>query len=381
MQRTHFVLGALGVTASLVLSLTGIGCGSDANPDDATSAGASGGGNQTGAQPPGPPDGAGPGDGAGTVFAIKALYLGDTDRNGAKSPSAWKDYGFNLDGKISTETSTDLCAPRAGGKKTNAYPDGNNGIDNSFGKNVIGKILAPLAPDTSKSVNDEIAQGSFTIMLDIDKLGAGANYNPLVTKLYGGASLEAPPKFDGTDQWPVLRELLSNETDIESAKVQFPKSYLTNNTWVSGTKAPINLSLSVAGFTLQLTIGSAVIAMDINEGRTAATKGIIAGVIETEPFIEELKKVAGAFDPSLCTGTTVESIATQLRQYSDIMADGSAGDPGVECDGISIGLGFDAAKVQLGAIAPKAAPADDPCAATGGAGGSGPGAGGAGGAG
>ena len=52
------------------------------------------------------------------------------------------------------------------------------------------------------------------------------------------------------------------------------------------------------------------------------------------------------------------------------------GDPAVECDGISIGLGFDAAKVQLGVIAPKAEPAEDPCAGTGGAGGSGPGAGG-----
>lgn len=380
MQRSHFVLGAIGVTASLLLTLTGAGCGSDGDDDTAAASGTSGGPSGGGKQPPTPPDGAGPGDGAGTVFAIKALYLGDTDRNGTKSASAWKTFGFNLDGKESTETSTDLCAPRAGGKKTNAYPDGEGGIDNSFGKNVVGKILGPLAPDTSQSVNDEIAEGQFTIMLDIDKLGSGANYNPLLARLYGGAELGSAPKFDGTDEWPVIFELL-NGGDITKPKVSFPASYLNNNTWVSGTKAPITLTLAVAGFSLNLTIGSAVIAMDINEGRTAATNGVIAGVIETEPFIEELKKVAGAFDPSLCSGNTVESIAQQLRQYSDIMADGSAGDPSVECDGISVGIGFDASKVQLGIVADPAEPAPDPCEGTGGGGGSGPGAGGAGGGG
>jgi hypothetical protein len=377
MQRTHFVFGALGVTASLALSLTGAGCGSDASDD--TNSAASG-GNQTGAQPPGPPDGAGPGDGAGTVFAIKALYLGDTDRNFKKSSSAWKEYGFNLDGKISTETSTDLCAPRAGGKKTSAYPDGLNGIDNSFGKNIVS-LIDSLSPDPSKTVNAEIADGQFTLMLDIDKLGAGANYNPLVTSLYGGAELEAPPKFDGTDVWPVLRELLDGG-DIEKPLVKFEKSYLNNNTWVSGTKADINLKLAVAGYTLQLTIGSAVIAMDINEARTGATNGIIAGVIETESFIKELKKVAGAFDPSFCgDNPTVNGITEQLAQASDIMANGTAGSPSVECDGISIGLGFDAAKVQLGAVAPPAEPVDDPCLGSGGAGGAGAGGAGSGGAG
>jgi hypothetical protein len=231
-------------------------------------------------------------------------------------------------------------------------------------------------------VNEGITKGSFTIMLSIEKLGASADYNPLTTKLYGGANLGKAPAFNGTDEWPVLPELLNDPTDIESAKVQFKTSYVTKNTWVSGSKAPLDLTLGVAGFSLTLQIGSALVAMDLDEGHKSAKNGVIAGVIDTEAFITELKKVAGAFSPDLCSGSTIESIANQLRQASDIMRDGSAGSPAKECDGISIGIGFDMHTVVLGKIAEPAEPQKDPCEGSGGAGGGGTGAaGGAGGAG
>src|SRR5262249_39954589 len=120
---------------------------------------------------------------------------------------------------------------------------------------------------------------------------------------------------------------------------------------------------------LNLTIGNAVMAMTLAGDHKSATNGTIAGIIDTESFIEELRKVAGAFDQGLCTGSTFDSLADQLRQASDIMKDGSQ-NPAVECDGISIGLGFDMAEVQLGPVAPESPPQPDPCeAGTGGAGG------------
>jgi hypothetical protein len=369
MHRTHFLFGALGVSVSVFATF--VGCGSDAeNEDEASGAGASGG--ELVGQPPPRPAEQVPGDGDGAVLAIRKLYLGDTDRTGAKSASAWKNFGFNIDGKVSVETSTDLCKPRAGGKKSDVYPDGNNGIDNSFGANIL-PIITGVATDAANDLNANIVDGTFTIMLSLEKLGPAATYNPIVTRLYGGANLGGPAKFDGTDVWPVIRELLTDPNDITSSKVVFNESYVTNNTWVSGSKAPLNLSLSIAGFTLNLGIGSALIAMDLDEAHRNATNGVIAGVIDTEAFITELKKVAGAFSEDLCTGTTIESIANQLRQASDIMKDGTAGSPTVECDGISIGLGFDSALVQLGPVAPPAEPQPDPCATTSGGGGEGTG--------
>ena len=102
-------------------------------------------------------------------------------------------------------------------------------------------------------------------MLDMLKLGTGTDYNPLVTNLYAGGDLGADPKFDGTDKWPVLPGLLIDPTDItKGSKVSFPTSYVTSNTWVSGSKGDVKLALSISGFTLNLTIASAVITMELD---------------------------------------------------------------------------------------------------------------------
>ena len=44
------------------------------------------------------------------------------------------------------------------------------------------------------------------------------------------------------------------------------------------------------------------------------------------------------------------------------MKDGTNGDPNKTCDGISIGLGFEASAALIGGVAPPAPPVVDPCA-------------------
>lgn len=373
MLRSRFILAGFAFAGAVAMAA----CGNSTDTTDTTGSGGSGGGTGTGNSGPGElPIEPGPeqaGDGPGVVLAIHKLYLGDTDRQGKSGATAWKDFGFDLDGKISTKDSTDLCKPAAGAKAAAIYEDGTNGRDNSFGKNIL-TIITTLAADASSQINDSIDKGSFTIMLKMDAIGTGDNYNPLLTKLYAGGKLvddagtEIAPKWDGTDKWPVVPELL-NGGNIDNPVVQFPKSYLAKNektgarTWVSGGKADLQLNLSVGGFTIGLTIGSALIATDIDAGNKKSTNGTIAGVLGTEQLISELAKVAGSFDPNLCPpSSTFESIAQQIRQASDIMSDGSQ-DPTKTCDGISIGLGFDMDEVQLGAVGAKTVPGDDPCAA------------------
>lgn len=70
--------------------------------------------------------------------------------------------------------------------------------------------------------------------------------------------------------------------------------------------------------------------------------------------------MAGSLNPSLCPpSATFESIAQQIRQASDILADGTQ-DPGVTCNGISIGLGFEAEAATLGVVFDAPVP-PDPC--------------------
>jgi hypothetical protein len=209
-------------------------------------------------------------------------------------------------------------------------------------------------------------------LLEGDHLVDRAVLDPLER---GGAELTDPatmmailPKWDGTDAWPVVLELLNNG-DIENPKVQFKDSYVVTDkatgarTWVSGSFGDITLNLAIQGFTLALTVSNAVITMDLNDDNSQATNGTIAGVLNTEQLLSELAKVAGSFDPSLCPpSSTFESIAQQIRQASDIGSDGTQ-DPTKECDGISIGLGFNMQKVVLGPVAPPAMPGTDPCMA------------------
>jgi hypothetical protein len=342
------------------------GSGGSGATGGASSSSATGTGNTgntgPGLQPPKPGD-VKPADGATNVtFAVNKLYLGETKRDGTPDPAAWKTYGYDLDGKISTKGSTDLCKPRKNASPTNVYPDGNEGIDNSFGKNIV-PIINGLQNNPSSKVNDSIAQGSFTVMLDMEKLGADPDYNPILVRLYGGAKLATAPLFDGSDIWPVVPELLNDPLDIKSAKVQFKESYLVGNTWVSGSQGDVALNLSISGYTLSLTIRGAYVTMDLDAAHQTAKNGTIAGVLGTDELIAELQKIAGQFDVGFCdpNNTTFKSITTQIEQASDILKDGTQ-KPDVTCDGISIGIGFDAVNVVLGDVAPASQPGPDPCA-------------------
>jgi len=349
MSRSYLAVAGVAVATLGITLLTNCGTTNDN-------------GNAVHAEPPAVNPMAKAPDGTGSVtMAIKKLYLGDTDPDGTPDKTnGWKYFGYDLDGKISTATSTDLCKPASGASPKNVYPDGNDGIDNSFGKLILPIILG-ISSGASASINSSITSGKFTIMLDMQKLGTGTDYNPLVTNLFAGGDLMGTPKFDGTDKWPVRPELLTDGMTIAGgSKVSFPQSYVTANTWVSGSKGDVALSLSVSSYTITLTIANAVVSMELSADHKSATKGIIAGVLKTEDLTSQLQKVAGNIDPSLCSGPTIMSILDQITQASDILHDGTQ-DPTKTCDGISIGLGFDAAQVQLGTVLPMATPGPDKC--------------------
>lgn len=88
------------------------------------------------AHPPADPGGPPPDPSAASsvsVYAIRRLWLGDVDpATGQASPEAWEALGFDIDGKVTTRSSTDVCtlAPHS---STFAQQDGQGGVDNSWG--------------------------------------------------------------------------------------------------------------------------------------------------------------------------------------------------------------------------------------------------------
>jgi hypothetical protein len=115
---------------------------------------------------------------------------------------------------------------------------------------------------------------------------------------------------------------------------------VTNGTWVNGTPSDLTLKLLLQGQPLVLQIHHAVLTFHHTvdaAGQDHATGGIISGVLKTSEFLVEIDEVAAEQDYCNAAGLLLDFIAST----SDIMQDGTnaAGQP---CDGVSIGLEFDA---------------------------------------
>jgi hypothetical protein len=356
-------VGALGIAATQ-------GCSS-------SSSSGGGGPTETGIVPPPAPTGPTTTSTQEHNFALHKIYLGDTDRTGVINNSAWKSYGYNIDGKISTKDSTDVCTLTSGAAKS-TQADGTGGIDNSFGENILPIILTTAGQDAAKKINDSIAAGHFTVMIDttgLDDADPAQTATGLKGYLNAGGAFDSvgmtAPTWSTADNWPVRPELLSVKTDPTSSTIRFPSSYVVAGTYVNGTPGKVQLSLAISGVSLDININQAVITCD-HKTKGACTNGTIAGIINSEELIMQLKGVAGRISTSLCQGSAFMSIAQQIQQASDILSDGTNAS-GKPCDGISIGLGFDATEIgkpqKVGALD---MPSADPCAATDGGTDSGP---------
>jgi hypothetical protein len=285
------------------------------------------------AEPPLPSTAPAP-DGAGHVtFAISKLLVGDRDRDGQQdTEQGWKQYGFDLDNTVSPACPPDpfagLCIPREGAPVALVHTDGDDGIDNAFGKNLLPLLLA--------------LDSTFGDALD--------------ARVYAGAPLGKTPAYNGADTWPVRPESLNNPADLSSATLAATDTYVVGNTWVGRFHGELTIAFVWAKQTLHLHINNPVISMDLDAARTGATNGTIAGILDTADLVAEATETALRVDDTLCpTSPTTQSIVAAITQASDILSNGSQ-DPTLPCDGISVGFGFEAKRVTLGPVAPPEAP-------------------------
>jgi hypothetical protein len=364
-----FLPRAARSSVALLVALAISSCGETENSDRASDAGMEGGAGASGSrvppQDPGMPLATGT---APTVLAINHLFLGDTDRDGTETPDAWADFGYDLDGLASSPEDAAHCAPPPGSSPAIVQTDGNDGVDNSFGRNLL-PVLRSFSPSASQLVNESIGGGEFTILFELRNLGPEPTQSGVVTALHSGLELPLdarPPRFDGSDVWPLSPELV-NDGDPNNPKILFDRSFVFNGTWASGTTADLQIKLIITTYELDLHIQNAVITMELagTGAAASATNGMIAGVIETEELVESIRDLVGAIDPALCDPSFFENVAQRVRVSSDIMLDGRNGDPTQTCNAVSIGLGFTALPVTLGPIGTLPAEVD-PCAPAGG---------------
>lgn len=337
-MRLSTVLSMVGLGVCAATFTFAQGCGGD---DD--NGGSSGGGGtaQTGKVPP-----ASDGDPTSSTeertFALHEIFLGEASRSGAASGTAWKSFGYNLDGlvtNVTDQSSPDLAkvCKRVGTAPASTHQDGDDGIDNAFGSQLVS-LIQSFAPTPSKSISDAIKKGDFTILFKVKGLtdDAAQTNTGLSGQILVGTTFSesGTPSFSPSDDWPYLSE----------PKVDVSGAYVKDGTFVNGQSgATVRLALSIQGQQLALTVNKAIITFKHNPPNDAL-EGTIAGVIRTEELVDGIGKVAGNINTSLCSGSTIEGIKDSIRAASDMMANGTQ-DPNSTCDGISVGIGFTAKRV------------------------------------
>jgi hypothetical protein len=298
------------------------------------------------------------------VFALNSLSLGEADRGGNKNKDAWKKYGFNLDNRITAVA--DKSSPGLGrvcklqpGAVASTHQDGDEGTDNSFGKNIL-TLLDPFAPNPSTDISKSIIDGEFTIMLKVigltdepEQTNTGLSGTLLVGGAFNPEDKTARPTFTAADDWPYVAD----------PQVPISGAYINKGVFVNGKGgAQVKIAIGIQGQNLNLTINKAIISFKHNPATKSLEEGTIAGVINTEELVTGVGAIAGRLSKDLCQGSTVEGIKSSLKQASDMLADGTQ-DPGRTCDGISVGLGFTAKQIgKPTKIAPATGGGDDPCA-------------------
>ena len=318
--------------------------------------GVSEGGGVTPGGPNLPPDPGGPTpDGTGSVvLAVHQVFLGDTDRNFVQSNDAWKTYGLNLDGLVTSPVDTNVCMPSMGGYKGNVQQtDGITGIDNSWGHDIIPLIMSfDMTP--SKTASDQVNAGGPTTLFRIDNLGSGASYSPLPGMGYRSTPAAGPLTWSGGDTRDV-DGLSLRGGDLQMPLMAFAKGYMNGRVFVGvpPTNAVLlEVFLQDMGVLPPQATG-VIVETTIDPSNTSATDGLIAGAFPTTEVLNWVHTIAGRLDKSFCGGSAFASIATEISQASDILVapDGTVGNSvGMICNAISFGFGFNATAVKLGSV-------------------------------
>lgn len=315
------LIGLVGVTAT---AFSAGGCSSSDSP--------TGGGGATG-QPPAKPEAAAANPSDARTFAISQLFLGETDRSGKTDPSAWKKFGYNIDGLTTTKTSTDVCT-RQQGSTADKQEDGEEGRDDGF-HNVM-TFIGSLVPNASSTITQSINEGSFTIIFDLKGLNDDAKQTAtgLSGNILVGGDLGKKPDFSPTLDWPYHAD----------PKIAISDAYINNGTFVNGTGgSTVKLAIAVQGQTLTLNINHAIITFD-HTSPDELTNGTIAGVLATEELVTSITNIASSLTDQLCEGSALDTVLQTIRSASDILKDGT-NHAGVPCDGISIAIGFNAKRI------------------------------------
>jgi hypothetical protein len=285
---------------------------------------------------------------------MRTIDLGDSDPNSGQTDSeAWQSFGFDIDGASSSCASGPFCQPQAQAR-VGDLGDGQGGIDNSFGRNIV-PMLTAFTPTPTKEASASIAAGLTTNLIAIRGFGIGQNASGMSASMVVAGPLGSTPTWSTSDAWPVDSSSLRGG-NIDAPLLSFPASYLTQRVLVAAPasgEGEISLGI-LASVPFLLPIRHVQIAMTVSADGSTAT-GTVSGILLVEGLLRAASAVVAAKLATYCSSGGIDSTDAEIVDAADIPLDGTA-DTTQQCAGISFGIGFTAVRAQLGPVVDVAPP-------------------------
>lgn len=294
---------------------------------------------------PDPPGGTDDGKDVGSiVVALHTVDVGDM----ATTP------GFDLDHACTcTEDAGPTCV---GPGSPTLYCDAPGGIDNQTAK--IFKLLQiPLGSGSigSQAFTNKINDGRWTLLIKIDGYNGEPDDPEVQVSLYSPLGLGAPPKWDGTDSWPVL----STAFDANGDPVyKATGAYVHDHVLVAAIPT---IPMHFAGLTEQITVtvSTAVLTATLAKlpGTFRLVNGTVAGRWAITDVFQALSSYRDGNDMPLCTDAALAytTLKSAVCSDADILVDDTR-PKSSPCDALSFGMGFSADPALIGPKAPPPTP-------------------------
>jgi hypothetical protein len=121
---------------------------------------------------------------------------------------------------------------------------------------------------------------------------------------------------------------------------------LTGATIVADATGAGMVSVGLGGFPITIPIHDAYVAITNQSG-----EGVLGAVVDATDLVSAIQSALALASPSLCSGSTFQSIAVQIEQAADILPSG-ADTQGQPCTAISVGMRWTGATSFVGTLMP-----------------------------
>lgn len=313
-------------------------------------------------RPPGEPIASG--KGKTLWFGMKRMYLGSLNTFGAEVADAWKEWGLDLDNVCTSDEDSKknvgTCL-RPTGANQDSLVDGNRCRDNNFGHHVVALLKVSSSGFETRLINS-LLEGGNTMVLRVDDVDDGPDDTYAPGRLYRVASVKGAT-WDGSD----IREVISDtvlDGDLEKARTSFTKGFIKDHVWVSGEPEKQALLLPVSSsLFVPLTLESATVVLELAPDHNSGKRGGIAGAIPLVGVESLLDPVAAA--AGFCPGSGLyQSLWNSFQEFPDLVIGApNLQDTTQQCNGISLGFGFDVGNIQpvTKVVDPPPPSGPDPC--------------------